>query len=234
MKNNFSEKGISTILIVVIIVIVAVVGNVALYYYIQNSSPKKTETPENSANNIQTDTEQKTEEQKEELFSEETYKDETADWLVYTNNDYNYSIKYPKDWTNTYTGTEKRKFSIGFLPPSSKKESILTENNVYIDYIGDVIINIAKNPDKKSISDFYSSEFYDYFNLAKGGNYKVKLGGKEGIRFKDVIGDPGIKFDIIVIPLNEENFIEFSGSQLKISDNLKTFEKMLSTFKFID
>jgi len=225
MKNNFYHKGISEIIIAIIIGAILAVG---MFLFFRIKFPP-TEIPQ-----VTKRSEESIEEKKEEIetFSEETYKDETADWQVYTNKEYEYQIKYPKDWT--YIESGRRKIFVGFLPPGTEEEKIITENGSPIYYKGDITIFVSANRDKKPIEDFYP----DYFSRAEGGYNKVKVGDKLGIRFRNVKWSTGIGVDIVVIPFNTvefgNTFLKFVGSQIKISDNLETFDKMLSTFKSIE
>lgn len=227
MFKQTLNKGISEIIIVIVIGAVLAVG-MFLFFRIKFPPTEMSKITEKTEESIK---EEKSKKERIEVFNEEMFEDETADWDVYINEEYGYQIKYPKDWTYTESGI-KESF-VGFLPPGAEEGGIqLGGEKGWIDYKGDVTIFVSPNRNRESIEEYFGSEFLDFFNLSEGGYYEVKVGGKWGTRFKDLTGPTEIKIDQVIIPFDDW-FFQFAGSQIKISDNLETFDKMLSTFRFI-
>ncbi len=80
MKKN--QTGFSPIEIILIIVVVGLLGAVGWFVYDKHKTPK--------TNTVNTKT--------PKVTPAPVVKDKTADWVSYSNNDGQYSLKYPKTW----------------------------------------------------------------------------------------------------------------------------------------
>lgn len=175
------------------VVVVGIIGALVFYLY-QGSSEETTPTttPKTSTPSAKTST-------------PEAKKDETADWKIYTNDTFDYSIKYPSDWPISSTSNGN------LLLNQTGKKAQLTEEEL----------------NRPTIS-IYQSEFTcssNYKNCDLVGD--VSIGGVmwEKYTFEDSDGTKhevyfyeGKNLQIFTTPKNQQNLID----------------KVIATFKFPD
>lgn len=153
-----------------------------------------------------------------------TVTDETQDWQTYTNSTFNYSIKYPKNWSiiqgHTYAADDSE---------SIKNKSIeIIDNNqktvmqIYIDSKSQ-IGNITLNEFAKQITPL------DKTKVSNITNYKVNTfdGVSALVEFTDKV--PGLQSGLRYFIKNNNYYVTFSTEESKISANISN---ILSTFKF--
>jgi len=139
--------------------------------------------------------------------------DQTVNWKTYTNNENNYSFKYPQTWQLEQEGTTirifdpKSKYSesfsfITYSPVSPKKLSLL------------------------SIEDFVKQQ---QDNIPYLQFTPITIGGIEGKRTTDI---PGADvYDTVFVKRGSTIYkIELSNEGASITKD--TFDQILSTFKF--
>ncbi len=152
---------------------------------------------------------------------------ETADWKTYTNTKYGYSIKYPSSWSEEvkceggiseddyicFKSPDFEESAGGFVMGSTIKGGVL-----WIDGMGDLAGHM--------VSDFCNSTDIIRYSDCK----EISFGGLKGMSrrwvYTSQVGIPDSN--------NEKFILSFRVSYNKDSekDILKTFDQILSTFKF--
>lgn len=133
--------------------------------------------------------------------------DETANWLTYKNEYYGYEIKYPQDWGVDETVQEAvALFEFGQSP---------------------VYVSIYSNPQQISVDQWIEDkEKTDYWHVKNKD--QISIGGLEGIK---LIHENGVSF--IEVFVSREKLI-YEISIASGSSDISIFNKMLSTFEFIE
>lgn len=119
---NFAQcRGLATIWVVIIVIIALILGGVGGYYYLKNQEkdiaavPIITSTITPSATSSSATTTVPT--------------DKTADWKTYTNNEFGYFLKYPKDYRlsdQCYDSKTGKKIDYELMP----KWLVIIDNNM--------------------------------------------------------------------------------------------------------
>lgn len=139
----------------------------------------------------------------------------TASWKTYTSNEYDITFKYPLDWKlSTQNGTDNASFFITLTPPVQRS------------HLGDNIsIDVHANPNNLSIDQFVGAR-------VGGGPYRFKPIDVNGVEAQESLDLPETSYvRRIYIKRNLHIYQIFIQSD---ADNyLDTFDKLLSTFKFI-
>ncbi|MBU3918483.1 hypothetical protein KKC63_01050 [Patescibacteria group bacterium] len=222
-KKNFKccnikkclNKGISTpVGIIVVLVLTIIVGGVAWYVGV-NMEPGPSPTPSPT-----------------ESPSPTLEPDETADWKIYTDDEYGFEIKYPnfyyiidEDFGNVSFRNEKYRenpsggceFNILIRPNPLKKnlEEWLRDNSTEAEFATDAHEKSGKL----------------YFNSKQANIEEINIGREKAIKFYQIGGHPNDWINTLV-----ENGIYIIEMMYfpKCSSELDVFNQILSTFKFID
>ncbi len=152
--------------------------------------------------------------------------DKTADWRVYTNKKYGYSIKYPSDWIIKTSGNDilvqNKKGDI-----YASNEGVESGNKVKGSFI---TISSANKDNSQTLENYLKSVFYENDNAVFE---KITINTYSGLKLKDL--DEIWPGDIMIHVNNDNQVVSLT---LNISDDSETtastniFNKMLSTFKF--
>lgn len=211
MQNKSFQSGFSAIIVAVIAGLI-VAGIVAGYQYVwlpkqQELNPQKLPSAEEKATlTPETPT--------------PTPKDETADWKTYKNEEYAYEIKYPKDWF-IYTQSPLDVF----IQPTKEEPGSIP--GPHADAFELKVKPVASNLTLLQAIQWRLDE------IKKAGidftQENAKIGGNNGLKIKTVCEGVGCG-----VP---EWFIINSSYLYHFNSNLgysNIFDKMLSTFKFIE
>jgi len=123
MRKQDSKNGFSVLAIIEVIVLTAiflVLGLMVYNYFYLAQNPAQVLTEESNQNQVPTD--------------------ETANWQIYQNYDYNFQMKYSADWSVNIPPEVKDR--INFIAPSPQEK------------IFDFEIRVEANPEKLSAKDF--------------------------------------------------------------------------------
>jgi hypothetical protein len=214
-KESLSTSTAKLIMVVSLIVgIGAIIGMLGYFW----TMPKSEVIREGGVKKVEVN--------KNEIIEKEIINDETADWKTYRNEEYGFEVKYPEDWI-----IENKDERFSFKNISS--ESSLGIAGFYI----------------KIESEDYLQTMGRYIYVAKTIEEKNIIIGGTGAR--DIITKKWLgSYRTIYIPKDNATFIletenypvdipyEETAARIKkdkeILENLKQFDQILSTFKFIE
>lgn len=153
-----------------------------------------------------------------------TVTDETKDWQTYTNSTFNYSIKYPNNWSVAQGHT----YAVDDLESTKNKSIEIVNNNqkivmqIYVDSKSQ-IGNLTLNEFAKQITPL------DKTKISNISNYKINTldGISALVEFTDKV--PGLQSGLRYFIKNNNYYVTFSTEESKISTNISN---ILSTFKF--
>jgi hypothetical protein len=162
-------------------------------------------------------------------------KNETTDWQTYTNKEYGFEIKYPKEWKQS-----NEEGAITFNSPENEKylQDLISGKEYREWYVKDIIIsyynsvsefpeNKDNNLGAKTLKEFVEKDpmihLLDQINFA----------GEEAY---EVIWEGGYEFTQYSILAEKDNhlYLIMFGNRGNKSALTETDNKILSTFKFID
>jgi len=152
-------------------------------------------------------------EQPTEIIKEEI-KDETADWQVYRNEEYGFEVKYPEKW-NYNGGPLPYTFYFGESGPYDYQVGITVEENSSIEKFKDSYQNCEKTfvDNKEGLK-------------CEGRNWIETERGVEVNYF--------VNYIYIKIKNNDRFYLFSVFASDESLDRIKTFNQILSTFKFIE
>ena len=157
--------------------------------------------------------------------------EETANWKIYQNNDYNFEMKYPQDWDYVMLGGAS---SLPMLFASGNKIETIQESYEYNTPVKDntsfPFVMIAVFENKVAYEEHLSYET----STSETTSSSVNIGGIEAIYYLDVLEDYESKPEgrekkvRVVVEINDGYLV----IMLLDYQQLDIFEKALSTFKF--
>ena len=237
-----NQRGISSLIgiaIVVSVAVVALLGIVGYFAYIQYSAPK--EQPEQTACTLEVkvcpDGSSVSRTGPNCEFAEcLEVPGQTAEWKIYTNDEYGFEIKYPQNFKTTAD-----------VNPAGYLNLNLGYNNT--PYIGDIAIQVIRNNrnetaiqyfvrEKNSAIQGFASkcqtcanmdvdiELYDC--LANKADV-MKIAGKDGFLCKDM---PQKATFISPIYVFNNGYIYIFHDYTETNPSYKIYSEMISTFKF--
>ncbi|OGD94734.1 hypothetical protein A3F02_02725 [Candidatus Curtissbacteria bacterium RIFCSPHIGHO2_12_FULL_38_9b] len=140
---------------------------------------------------------------------------ETANWKIYTNTAFGFSIQYP--------------------------DSLVKKPTEYQGEGGTIVVDVWSPPDNSytitsySYPDIYAQSAKPEFNAKTESNTTVQVAGQSVKRLagKEFISDKGTLIQVGTIVNKPQNhmLIYSSGSQTASSDSIATFDKIVATFK---
>lgn len=136
--------------------------------------------------------------------------DETADWKTYTNEEYGFSFKYPKDWVKT--NTNEGLVQLYNADTEAGRELLESETKIVVyvkatSTVGDLTTYVTNNDG----------------NINSTSN--VTVGGKSGKKFI-VKPELGTKTTAVYV-LNDSTYYE-----IICMENSENFDNILSSFQF--
>jgi hypothetical protein len=147
--------------------------------------------------------------------------DITANWKTYTDDKYNFTVKYPPTWhqeLHTFDGG----YGISFADPDP--------------FVNTINISVISNPKKLSALEYFKTEAFKgdlpEWKNDKIPTQKVDLEGIDGVKIDGFMAGSGPKGSTAFISKGT-NIIEI-GAQNPSEAGTKMFNQMLSTFKFTD
>lgn len=140
----------------------------------------------------------------------------TADWKTYSNTTYNFSIKYPSDWTASEVLS-------GPVAPA-----VSFRNNQ--PFSGEITLYIEDNPQKLSSEEFVEKEAFkndlpEWENIEKPHEI-IQVDGRNAVWFDLITGGSGDFQPVVYLTYGDKVFY-FQGRVEK-----DIFNQILSTFKF--
>src|SRR3989344_1188639 len=154
-------------------------------------------------------------------------KDEISDWKTYKNDEYGYEIKYPNDWYVKEIEQGIVEGGVYFSPhrPDEIETGGIAFTNEALSVSIDSIIQ------ESSLLKFAGN----YLNLSVATKFEIeniKISEIDGIKVKIVCEGVGCDNPHWFV-VNNNNIYIFN-SNLSSKDKIDSFEKILSTFKFIE
>jgi hypothetical protein len=152
--------------------------------------------------------------------------DPTINWKAYTKSGYPYQISYPNDWRINEVGGEKDSNLLHYALLTGTVLSDDKKNYITID----ILIRV-----QKKVSPCFESSIKCYLPSEMK---KIQIQNLDGYQVESYLPAPG-GFDIsqkLVIVIFEKNYLTYNISmQYNVDQNkayLKTFDQILSTFRF--
>lgn len=150
-----------------------------------------------------------------------------SDWKTYTNNQYGFELKYPSNWV---------------IENTVDVEPNIREEKGFFDGLGgNVRLTIYKNPNNLSAKDWYQQTLvgYEFSSEAGSPKYDGKLDKIESVQNGIRVITPRPNY------INNRVFIKTGNSIIRIGTNysesdsskesrILLFDKILSTFKFVN
>lgn len=213
---------VKVILTVLIIVIVTAIIAGAYWYFVLGKSTGEVDT---SPIKVSTPSAKKATESAKKA-TESAKKDETADWKTYTNSKKGFSIKYPTTYFVEDISSDE--FGVNFNSPDkslSKPPIVILEKGGFISiYVKEVSGN---NLD---------TEFNKYLQETKTKSKTyTTLGGSKAIKSTLIPYETTYSDDPVVIFTLKDGrrfVVSMYAEQKSLQDVNRTFELMLSTFRF--
>ncbi|MDP2812356.1 MAG: hypothetical protein Q8O32_01560 [bacterium] len=149
---------------------------------------------------------------------------DTSDWLIYTNDKYEFSFEYPKDWT-IYNQSDK------YVSFNYSQTYLSTEFTLFV----------FQNPNKQSIYDFYNnidenkkikgndSLMYNWYESSSNDTKSIYVGGVTATNF---ISPMGIMENTTVAIPKGNLMIEIRIRGVEEIEKNSKYETILNTFKF--
>jgi hypothetical protein len=149
------------------------------------------------------------------VTSTTTTTDETKDWKKYTNAEYGFEVKYPQNWE--MQNSEK---SVSFFNPVDWSKKYNQANYP-------IYISIYDNPDRINVQEWYEKKVSDGLFTEIIENIMI-----DNIVALKILNRGGMDNNFAVYVGN--NISIFSINTRQDSKYIDIFEKIISTFKFID
>ncbi|MFA6466756.1 MAG: PsbP-related protein [Patescibacteria group bacterium] len=203
--------------IIVVFIILIVLGGLA--YWQSGQKPVV-----NNENNNQNTTNQNT--NIDNSNGQNTEEVDMGDWLIYTNDEYRFSFRYPKDWT-IYNQSDK------YVSFNYSQTYLSTELTLFV----------FQNPNKESIHDFYNnidenkkiagndSLMYNWYASTEdyGSQKNIVVDGIEAVNFVSPMGimentTVSIPKDSLIVE------IQIRGVEEILKDS--EYEAILNSFEF--
>lgn len=206
-KNpNFHTHKVFAAIGIILIVMVIIGGGI--WYFVQSAEDKVGTIDENST--IKTAT------SSARTATSSAAKDETADWKIYTNSTYGFSIKYPSDYT---IEESTQPFAVNFPGGSTEKigvQSLYIKPSNYL--TGGELFAVSVL--KENIEDTLARDRKN-FSIEKETEIKIE-GADKSVKW--------VAGDMLVVDTQKGSYVYvLSDSGSKIED----FDTISSTFKFL-
>ncbi len=227
------KKGISwkkiIVSVVVIVMVAGIISGLLWYFACNQTESSTTETTKVSTPSSKQAT-------------PSAKKDETANWNTLTNTGLGYSIKYSASWkTKRCTYPAENSSTSDLIDPT--KVEYTTGDVCASGHVGNILIVIGRS-DKNYSQKL--AEWEQYYSSAEHSNYKktnVKVGALAAVKFSAITTDQNLTFGkkagVILLRYlvddGKDKPLVVRYNQDTTDDNYQSiFDKMLSTFKFLD
>jgi hypothetical protein len=157
-------------------------------------------------------------------------KDETTDWKTYRNEEYEFEIKYPNDWSTAdiaYYDRESTKLHIyfaKFIMPSLEKPDNPNQDQIKNNEAGGIYLSV----DESSMEDFLRDIKFEELKKAGGLVEETVLASEKGYKVSAPVDDGGGTF----IFIQKNSYIYSFLAEYEYDE--KFLSPMLSTFRFIE
>ena len=205
-----NQKGFANIILVVIIVAAIAVGG---YFVFVKKSEPTAQQPTPTPPSAQTKT---------PVSPTPTPKNETANWAVYSNTKYNYSFRYPTNFT-IYAATDQTKEEV-ILPTATSDKVSLTDKKAMLFCCEPLVTSfsvINGSIDTKNWRQY--AEIPDYRIKSQG---EIMLAGHKAFEVRGSLGIDSAGVRLILIPGNQFSFILIQG------DDGEPWESITNSFSF--
>ena len=205
-----NQKGFANIILVVIIVAAIAVGG---YFVFVKKSEPTAQQPTPTPPSAQTKT---------PVSPTPTPKNETANWAVYSNTKYNYSFRYPTNFT-IYAATDQTKEEV-ILPTATSDKVSLTDKKAMLFCCEPLVTSfsvINGSIDTKNWRQY--AEIPDYRIKSQG---EIMLAGHKAFEVRGSLGIDSAGVRLILIPGNQFSFILIQG------DDGEPWESITNSFGF--
>lgn len=216
-----NQKGFANIILIVIVVLA--VGVVGYFAFVKKSAP----TAQPAPTPPQTDN---------AASSTPTQKNETANWKIYSNSKYNFSLKYPNGWTleeSSQTDLTGRIISLR----SPETSQLLNERKIDSGYSYNLVVSFWPTINNEYarggswIGQRNYSSLADYFtdkNAFKQKTGSITVAGQNA--YEVSIGGAGANYGVMI---EHDGIYELSFETAWDKSKLGSTEKqILSTFQF--
>lgn len=224
MKMN--QKRFTNIILIIVVAMLA--GAVGYFVFVKKSTPIAQQTPTPSQTNNTTSPTQ-------------TQKDETADWKTYSNNKYDFSLKYPKEWIlKEFSKSETDLTGAIFSLKSSESNQLLNggtypgyeiyEYNLMVSFWPTINNAYARGGSWRNQKNYTNlADFFDDKNAPKQKIGETTIDGENA--YEVVIGGFMSNYGIMIE--HDNGIYELSFQTASDKSKLSPTEKqILSTFGF--
>ena len=205
-----NQKGFANIILVVIIVAAIAVGG--YFVFVKKSKPiaqQLTPTPPSTQT-------------KTPASPTPTPKNETANWAVYSNTKYNYSFRYPTNFT-IYAATDQTKEEV-ILPTATSDKVFLTDKKARLFCCEPLVTSVSVINGSIDTKNWrQSAEIPDYRIKSQG---EVMFAGHKAFEVRGSLGIDSAGVRLILIPGNQFSFIFIQG------DDGEPWESITNSFSF--
>ncbi len=204
-----NQKGFANIVLVIVIVAV-LVGAVGYFAFVKKSEPitqQPTPTP------TQTNT---------PVSPTPTPKNGTANWAVYSNTKYNYSFRYPTNFT-IYAATDQTKEEV-ILPTATSDKVSLTDKKAMLFCCEPLVTSVSVVNGSIDIKNWRQyGDIPDYRIKSQG---EIVFAGHKAFEVRGSLGIDSAGVRLILIPGNQFSFILIQG------DDGEPWESITNSFSF--
>lgn len=148
---------------------------------------------------------------------------DTSTWKTYTNSQYGFSFKYPKDWTPDTLNEQS-----DFIAINDPETMAAKKKNPALEYPGDLVVQIDQNPKKLNAKDYYNGKdgFLAFDNPSE--DREITVDGQTAYHIYPLTGiAPG---ENVIVPKGTI-FIDFS-TFIGDKNEEGIYNQIVSTFKF--
>lgn len=206
--ENMKQKGLVNI--VLIIAIVIFVNAVGYFAFVRKSAPisrQSTPTPARTTTPVSPTS-----------ISE----NETANWAVYSNTKYNYSFRYPTNFT-IYAATDQTKEEV-ILPTATSNKVFLTDKKAMLFCCEPLVTSVSVVNGLIDIKNWRQyAEIPDYRIKSQG---EIIFSGHKAFEVRGSLGIDSAGVRLILIPGNKFSFILIQG------DDGEPWKSITNSFHF--
>ncbi len=197
-KQHMNNQKRFTSIILILIIILAI-GTIGYFFFIKKATQviQQAETQTASPNNTL-----------EPSVSLTPTSNETAKWAMYSNTKYNYSFRYPTNFT-IYAATDKTKEEV-ILPTSTSDKVYLTDKKAMLFCCESLVTSVSVingSIDTKNWRQY--AEIPNYRIKSQG---EIMFAGHKALEVRGSLGIDSAGVRLILIPGNQFSFVLIQGN----------------------